>query len=67
MKYLNKQIEQLYDITENDYLDWCKKNDNPVSYKETMSAFLYRVRTGRLVKDNTGKLLVKKPRHKGAR
>lgn len=67
MKYLNEQIKKLYNITDEDYLNWCKKNDKSFSYKETMKLFLYKIRTGRLVKDDHGNLVVKKPRNRGNR
>lgn len=61
--YLNSQIKAMYNVTENDYLNWCKDNNYPTSYKETVSKFVYKLRTGRLVKVN-GKLVVKRPRRK---
>ena len=65
LHYLNNQIKQLYDVTDNDYVIWCNEKKKPISYKSTVSDFVYRLRTGRLVKDsNTNKLIVKKPRHK---
>lgn len=60
--YLNEQIKKLYDITEKDYIEWCEKNNKPKSYKDSISTFVYKLRTGRLVKDSNGKLVVKKPR-----
>ena len=60
--YLNKQIKQLYGVTENDYIAWCLKNNKPRSYKTSVIKFVEKLRTGRLVKDSTGKLVVKKPR-----
>ena len=62
MKYLNDQIKELYEVSEADYVRWCKDNKKSMSYKETVSDFLYRMRTGRLVKDSNGNLIRKKPR-----
>ena len=62
MKYLNDQIKNLYGITDADYANWCKKNSRPLTYKSSVEAFVYRLRTGRLIKDNAGMLKVKKPR-----
>lgn len=64
MIYFNEQIKQLYNVTEKDYVDWCKKHNKPMSYKSTISDFVWRLRTGRLVKDNYGRLLAKRPRRK---
>ena len=62
MKYLNEQVKNLYGITDSDYQTWCVKNDKPMTYKSSIEKFLYKMRTGRLVKDSNGKLIVKKPR-----
>ena len=64
MMYLNKQIKELYDVSDEDYRKWCDKNDKSIYSKDTMSAFIYRLRTGRLVKDENGRLVVKRPRKK---
>ena len=61
--YLNNQIKQLYDVTDEDYISWCLKNNKQRSYKSSVSTFVEKLRTGRLVRDTaTGKLIVKKPR-----
>lgn len=62
--YLNDQLKDLYGVTDKDYFDWCKKNNKSKSYKETVSEFVFKLRTGRLVKDSNGNLKVKKPRKK---
>lgn len=62
MRYLNDQIKSMYGITDNDYMAWCIKNKKPMTYKSSISSFLYKVRTNRLVKDQYGRLIVKKPR-----
>lgn len=68
MRYLNNQIKELYGISDYDYQAWCVKNKKPMSYKSSIQSFLYKVRTGRLIKDQYGRLIVKKPRNKkGAR
>lgn len=64
MKYLNNQIKQLYNITDYDYQTWCEKNKKPVTYKSSIESFLFKIRTGRLVKDKYDRLVVKKPRTK---
>lgn len=64
MRYLNDQIKQLYNITDYDYQAWCIKNKKPLTYKSSMQSFLYKVRTNRLVRDQYGRLIVKKPRNK---
>lgn len=63
MKYLNDQLKELYDVTDNDYEQWCKEKKKPMTYKSTVSDFMRRLVTGRLKKQN-GKLIVKKPRRK---
>lgn len=60
--YLNKQMKDLYGITDSDYEKWCEINKKPKSYKSSVSDFIYKLRTGRLVKDSQGNLKVKKPR-----
>ena len=62
--FLNKQIQDMYGITEKDYLNWCEENNKSKSYKSTVSEFVWRLRTGRLVKSESGKLLKKRPRRK---
>lgn len=62
--YLNNQIKQMYHITDEDYLNWCDEHDKNRSYKSTMTEFLYKIRTKRLVKDANGKLITKRPRRK---
>lgn len=63
MKYLNDQLKELYDVTDNDYAQWCKEKKKPMTYKSTVSDFMRRLVTGRL-KKQSGKLIVKKPRRK---
>lgn len=64
MIYFNEQIKKLYNVTDKDYSDWCEKHNKATSYKSTMSDFLWRLRTGRLVKDSNDKLVAKRPRRK---
>lgn len=62
--YINKAALKLYNVTEEDYVNWCKSK-NKASYKTSVKEdFFWRLRTGRLVKDSSGKLIVKKPRRK---
>ena len=63
--YLNNQIRKLYGVTEEDYMQWCLKNNKQRSYKSSVAKCVEKLRTGRLVRDTiTGKLVVKKPRKK---
>jgi len=62
--YLNAQIKELYEVSDKDYVEWCKKHNKPTSYKKSITEFIYKIRTGRLVKDEYGHLQVKKPRKK---
>ena len=64
--YLNDQLKKMYNVTDKDYEDWCKKNNKPTSYKSSVSEFVYKLMTKRLVKID-GNLVVKKPRKKKAR
>lgn len=64
MRYLNKQIKELYNISDEDYRKWCDKNDKSIYSKDAMSAFIYRLRTGRLVKDENNRLVVKRVKKK---
>lgn len=60
--YLNEQIKALYNISEQDYLNWCKTNKKPISHKDSVSTFIFKLRTGRLIKNDYGQFKVKKPR-----
>lgn len=63
--FLNRQIQDMYNVTENDYLKWCEENHKSKSKKHTVSEFVWRLRTGRLVKDEEhNKFIKKKPRRK---
>lgn len=64
--YLNDQLKKMYNVTDKDYEAWCKKNNKPTSYKSSVSTFVYKLMTGRLVKVD-GNLIVKKPRKKKVR
>lgn len=64
MRYLNKQIKELYNISDEDYRKWCDKNNKSIYSKDAMSAFIYRLRTGRLVKDENNRLIVKRVKKK---
>ena len=62
MIYLNEQLKEMYGVTDKDYIDWCKKNKKAKSYKSSTAEFIFKLRTKRLVKDEYGQLVVKKPR-----
>lgn len=62
MTYLNEQLKKMYGVTDKDYIDWCEKNKKAKSYKSSTAEFIFKLRTKRLVKDEYGQLVVKKPR-----
>lgn len=64
MNYLNNQIKTLYDVNDDDYIKWCKDTKKATSKKSTVSDFVYRLRTKRLVRDNEGNLIKKRVRTK---
>lgn len=64
-RYLHQSVCDLYNVTRQDYYNWCKQHNKPFTNKDVVSDFFYKLRTERLVKDEiTGKLLVKRPRRK---
>lgn len=56
---MNKQIFEAVGVTEQDYLDWCKRMNKPSYKKKTKEDFFARIADGRLVKDAHGKLIRK--------
>ena len=48
MIYLNEQIKKLYDITEEDYLEYCKTHNLFKSKKENVIKFITHIRREKL-------------------
>lgn len=58
---MNKQIEHLVNVTNEDYLKWCKENNKAHYMPKTRADFFAKVQDGRLVKDSkTGKIVKRK-------
>lgn len=64
MTYLNEQIKNMYQVSDRDFLKWCEQNKKAKCYKDTVAEFVYKLRTGRLVKDSNGNLQTKRIRRK---
>lgn len=56
---LNKQALKLYNVTNEDYLQWCKTWKKAAYKPSTKEDFFTRLREGRLIKDVNGKLVRK--------
>ena len=56
---MNKQILDILGITEDDYLNWCKMNNNPSYKSEVRTEFFAKIQDGKLVKDKDGNLIKK--------
>ena len=54
---MNKQILTLVGVSEEEYLDWCKVNKKRRSLLKTKQEFFKRIREGKLVRDEDGKLI----------
>lgn len=65
MKYLNVQAANLYNVTEQDYIDWCTKTKRAPYKQSSKEEFYARLTDGRLVKDKSAnKLLTKRPKRR---
>lgn len=53
---MNKQILTLVGVSEEEYLNWCKENKKRRSLSKTKQEFFERIREGKLVRDEDGKL-----------
>lgn len=51
---MNKQISKLLNVTEEDYVKWCRLNKRPVYKKESKKEFLKKVQSGKLIRDKEG-------------
>lgn len=54
---MNKQILTLVGVSEEEYLNWCKENGKRHSLLKTKREFFERIREGKLVRDENGKLI----------
>ena len=54
---MNKQILTLVGVSEEEYLDWCKVNKKRRSLLKTKQEFFKRIREGKLIRDEDGKLI----------
>lgn len=53
---MNKQILQKLNITEEDYLNWCKKYNKTTYKRETKEEFFKKILDGKIVKNKNGEL-----------
>ncbi len=59
-EYLNKQIKNLYNITEEDYRKWCEKYKRNLSSDESKKKFFFDLRKNKLIRLEDGSLDYKK-------
>ena len=53
---MNKQILQKLNITEKDYLTWCKNNKKPSYKREIKEEFFKKILDGKIIKNENGEL-----------
>ena len=61
---MNKQIWTLIGTDESEYRQWCRANNKRIHDKASQSEFFSRIQSGRLVRDETGKLVKKRVKSK---
>ena len=62
---MNKQAFRIANVTESEYIQWCKENDKAAYKSDVKAEFFERIADGRLVRDiKTNKLIRKNRRHK---
>lgn len=53
---MNKQVSQLLDVDEFDYIRWCRANKRAIYKKALRKEFLEKVQSGKLERDTRGHL-----------
>lgn len=64
---VNQQAFKLAGVTEEEYKAWCKENKKPAYLKSSKADFFSRIHDGRLVRDESGKLIKKRRKNKSSR
>lgn len=64
---MNKQLEKITGVTDDDYKQWCLDNHKPSYLNKTKRDFYGRILDGRLVKDAAGKKLLRKNKNRKRR
>lgn len=59
-EYLNKQLKEMYNITEEDYRKWCAKYKRNLSLESSKSKFFFDLRKNKLIRFPDGSLDYKK-------
>lgn len=54
---MNKQISKLLNVTEEDYVKWCRANKRAAYKKSSRREFLNKVQKGKLVRNEFGNLV----------
>ena len=54
---MNKQIYELFGVTESDYKKWCELTCKPSYKKSSKEEFFSGVISGKIAKDQNGKLI----------
>lgn len=53
---MNRQILQKLNITEDDYLTWCKNNKKPGYKREIKEEFFKKILDGKIIRNENGEL-----------
>lgn len=56
---INKQLCEMFNVTNDDYRQWCKDNKKAMYKTSSKKEFFERLSDGRLVKDKRSNQLVK--------
>lgn len=51
---MNKQVSKLLNVTEEDYVKWCRANKRAAYKKASRKEFLEKVESGKLQRDENG-------------
>lgn len=55
-EYLNKQLKNMYNVTEDDYRKWCDKYKRNLSSETSKSKFFFDLRRNKLIRFTDGSL-----------
>ena len=59
---MNKKGLDVANVSEKDFISWCKENHKAPSKASTKKEFFDKIISGKLVKDSTGKLVKSRKR-----
>jgi hypothetical protein len=64
---INTQAFALRNVTVKQYLEWCELKKKPAYLASTKKEFFERIDSGKIVKDENGHLIEKRPRKKASK